>query len=124
MNRNRSPGDSRMIASNSGRRLRVGTDLPGDNVVVSSIIDARTGSRTNKHGRPTAGVSISASGIPPLDGPRRANASACGAMSEQHGQHGRGNESVPQKFVRLVGCHDPNARTERAARPPAAPRKP
>jgi hypothetical protein len=38
----------------------------------------------------------------------------CGAMSQQHGQNGRGNESVPQKFVRLVGCRDPNARAGNA----------
>jgi hypothetical protein len=40
-------------------------------------------------------------------------------MSEQHGQDGRGNESVPQKFVHLVGCRDPNARVERG--PPSHP---
>jgi hypothetical protein len=47
----------------------------------------------------------------------------CGAMSQQHGDSGRGNESVPQKFVQLVGCRDPNARTEPWVRPRAAPLK-
>jgi hypothetical protein len=48
----------------------------------------------------------------------------CGAMSEQHGQSGRGNESVPQKFVRLVGCGDANARAGNAMHPRPAVTKP
>ena len=32
----------------------------------------------------------------------------CGAMSQQHGNSS--NQSSPQKFVRLVGCHDSKAR--------------
>jgi hypothetical protein len=36
----------------------------------------------------------------------------CGAMSLQGGDSGRGNESVPQKFVHLVGCRDPKVRLE------------
>jgi hypothetical protein len=34
----------------------------------------------------------------------------CGAMSQQNGNSGRGNESTPQKLVQLVGCRDPKAR--------------
>jgi hypothetical protein len=34
----------------------------------------------------------------------------CGAMSQQSGDSGRGNESAPQKLVQLVGCRDPKAR--------------
>jgi hypothetical protein len=33
----------------------------------------------------------------------------CGAMSQQGGEF-RGNVSAPQKFVHLVGCHEPKAR--------------
>jgi hypothetical protein len=34
----------------------------------------------------------------------------CGAMAQQHGAGGHHEtESVPQKFVHLVGCRDPNA---------------
>ena len=33
-------------------------------------------------------------------------------MSLQRGDSGRGNESVPQKFVHLVGCRDSNVRLE------------
>jgi hypothetical protein len=47
----------------------------------------------------------------------------CVAMSQQHGDDGRGNLSAPQKFVRLVGCHDPKARTGPWVRPRPAPPK-
>jgi hypothetical protein len=33
----------------------------------------------------------------------------CGAMSQQGGDSGRGNQSAPQKFVQLVGFRDPKA---------------
>ena len=42
----------------------------------------------------------------------------CGAMSQQHGDSGRGNESVPQKFVQLVGCRDPKAKDPKAKAEP------
>ena len=41
----------------------------------------------------------------------------CGAMSQQRGDSGRGNESAPQKFVQLVGYRDPKARPEPWVRP-------
>jgi hypothetical protein len=41
----------------------------------------------------------------------------CGAMSLQSGDSGRGNESAPQKFVRLVGCREAGARPEPWVRP-------
>ena len=47
----------------------------------------------------------------------------CGAMSQQHGDAGRGNVSSPQKFVHLVGCRDPNARTGPPLRPRPSPSK-
>ena len=42
----------------------------------------------------------------------------CGAMSLQGGDGGRGNESVPQKFVHLVGCHDAKAAKDQVTRRP------
>jgi hypothetical protein len=36
----------------------------------------------------------------------------CGAMTQQRGDGGRGNESAPQKLVQLVGYRDPQARHE------------
>ena len=47
----------------------------------------------------------------------------CGAMSQQHGDSDRGNESAPQKFVQLVGCRDPKARSEPWVRPLPIPAK-
>jgi hypothetical protein len=47
----------------------------------------------------------------------------CGAMSQQHGDSNRGNESAPQKFVQLVGCRDPKARSEPWVRPLPSPAK-
>ena len=47
----------------------------------------------------------------------------CGAMTEQCGDSGRGNDQTPQKFVRLVGYRDPNARPETRVRPGAEPGK-
>ena len=42
-----------------------------------------------------------------------------GAMAQQCGDSGRGNQSAPQKFVRLVGCRDPKARpAQRSVRGP------
>ncbi len=37
----------------------------------------------------------------------------CGAMTQQRGD--LSNQSAPQKFVRLVGCHD--AKTRASAKP-------
>lgn len=47
----------------------------------------------------------------------------CGAMSQQYGDSGRGNESAPQKFVQLVGCRDPKVRPEPWVRPSPTPIK-
>ena len=49
--------------------------------------------------------------------------SICGAMPLQRGDSGRGNESVPQKLVHLVGCRDPNVRPELSVRPQPFPTK-
>jgi hypothetical protein len=45
-------------------------------------------------------------------------------MSLQGGGSGRGNESVPQKLVQLVGCRDPKVRAEPGGRPQPVPPKP
>jgi hypothetical protein len=39
--------------------------------------------------------------------PKSARAGICGAMAQQRGDSGRGNESAPQKFLQLVGYRDP-----------------
>jgi len=47
----------------------------------------------------------------------------CGAMSEQRGDRGRGNESAPQKLLQLVGCREPKATSKATPKtiPNAAP---
>jgi hypothetical protein len=59
-----------------------------------------------------------------LAGRKAQNTKICGAMAEQRQAGGRNeNESVPQKFVHLVGYRDPNARREPWVRPrPIAPK--
>jgi hypothetical protein len=47
----------------------------------------------------------------------------CGAMSQQCGDSGRGNQSAPQKFVQLIGFRDPKAQPKRPVRPRPAPAK-
>jgi hypothetical protein len=46
----------------------------------------------------------------------------CGAMSQQGGDGGRGNQSAPQKFVQLVGFRDPKAQPKPSVRPAPAKR--
>jgi hypothetical protein len=65
---------------------------------------------TRKPGTPI--VERSAGGAAKTSG-----AKISGAMSQQRGDSGRGNESAPQKFVQLVGCRDPKARPEPWVRP-------
>jgi hypothetical protein len=48
----------------------------------------------------------------------------CGAMTQQCGDSGRGNDYAPQKFVRLVGCRDTTPRPEIWVRPRPVPAKP
>ena len=69
-------------------------------------------------------------GQPPIETPAAIDTSnprkterprICGAMTQQCGDSGRGNESAPQKFVRLVGFRETNARPEPWVRPRPLP---
>jgi hypothetical protein len=104
-------------------------NLSRDNVVGSGSINVGIKGRGSKPVRPTVESLAETGGFPELqiDVGHRANDSGpgvCGAMSEQHGSGGRGNESTPQKLVRLVGCRDPSARNDPWLRPRPIPRKP
>ena len=64
-----------------------------------------------------------------ITNPSADTAGICGAMAEQRRADGWSeNESVPQQFVHLVGCRDPNTRrapypNTPLMRPPPAPPK-
>ncbi len=80
-------------------------------------IDVGSENLTRKPGQPA----VEGSARPRIEGqnplqsplrterPRISGATISGAMAQQCGDLGRGNQSAPQKFVRLVGCRDPKA---------------
>ena len=91
-------------------------------------IDVGNKSPTRKAGRPIGERLAGSKDAPELridkSNPlKTARPKICGAMLQQCGDSGRGNESVPQKFVQLVGYRDPNARPEPWVRPQATPVK-
>jgi hypothetical protein len=54
----------------------------------------------------------------PAEISQKRNTIDCGApgpMPQQEAGDSHGREMYPQKFVRLVGCHDPNAGTHEVA---------
>jgi hypothetical protein len=75
---------------------------------------------TRKAGQPAVEILADGASRPPIEkqSPLRQNLlrterpRMSGAMAQQCGDIGRGNQSAPQKFVRLVGCRDPKARSE------------
>ncbi len=91
-------------------------------------IDVGNKSSTRKPGLPIAERLAGSKGSPELridtSNPLKTERPGiCGAMLQQCGDSGRGNESVPQKFVQLVGCRDSNIRPEPWVRPGANPVK-
>jgi hypothetical protein len=85
-------------------------------------IDVGNKTATSKLGQPIVERLAGSDGSsePRIDGqnpPNTARRGMCGAMSEQRGDSGRGNESAPQEFVRLVGYRDPKTRPEPWVRP-------
>ena len=87
-------------------------------VVGNGNIDVGSENLTRKPGQPAVEVLGDGSAKPRIEGrnplrterPRISGATISGAMAQQCGDLGRGNQSAPQKFVRLVGCRDPKAR--------------
>jgi len=97
-------------------------------VVGNGNIGVGNKSPTRKPGPPIVERLAGSDGAPGLriekPNPLKAKRPAvCGAMLQQCGDSGRGNESVPQKFVRLVGCRDRNIRPEPGVRPRVDPAK-
>jgi hypothetical protein len=79
-------------------------------------IDVGNKTATRKPGQPVENL---ANGSPELriEKRRTPQLGACGAMSQQTCDSG--NFSAPQKFVQLVGCHDPKARSDKARPEPS-----
>jgi hypothetical protein len=89
-------------------------------------IDVGNKTATRKPGQPiveqmakrdSSGRRIDQAIAPKAERPRN-----CGAMSQQCGDSGRGNQSAPQKFVQLVGFRDPKAQPKPSMRPAPAKR--
>jgi hypothetical protein len=93
-------------------------------VVGSGTIDVGDKTPARKTGQPIverlAGSDGSSElGIDNQTSLKTARPRICVAMSQQRGDSG--NVSAPQKFVQLVGCRDPKARSEPWVRPRPAP---
>jgi hypothetical protein len=87
-------------------------------VVGDGNIDAGNKTRNRKPGLLPVAESLAKT-----DGPSALRPRICRAMLQQGADGGRGNQSVPQKFVQLVGCRDPKARPEPGGRARPAPAK-
>jgi hypothetical protein len=95
--------------------------------VGSGNIDVGSKTATRLTGQPIT-ERLADSGFPDLridsQNPLQRNrAGKCGVMSEQSADSGRGNDSVPQKLVHLVGYRDPNAGPDPWVRPRPIPVK-
>jgi hypothetical protein len=96
-------------------------------VVGKGITDVGNQTTSRNPSQPIAErlAGVGGSSEPRIDKPLQTGTiSICGAMSLQGGGSGRGNESVPQKLVQLVGCRDPKVRAEPGGRPQPVPPKP
>jgi hypothetical protein len=94
-------------------------------IVGNGNIDGGKKSSPRKPSQPMAGTSGgNGSSSAQLDAQKIERPKVCGAMTQQCGDSGRGNDYAPQKFVRLVGYRDPSPRPETWVRPRPAPAKP
>jgi hypothetical protein len=94
-------------------------------VVGNGNIDVGNQTPTRKAGQPSVERVAKSDGsseqrIDRQNPPKTERPKICGAMSQQCGDSG--NQSAPQKFVRLVGCRDSKARVEPWVRPSPAKR--
>jgi hypothetical protein len=87
-------------------------------------IDVGNKTATRKPGQPIVEQMASSSErrIDKTIAPKAERPRNCGAMSQQCGDSGRGNQSAPQKFVQLVGFRDPKAQPRPSMRPAPAKR--
>ena len=74
-------------------------------------IDVGNKTRTRKTGQPMVERLFGSNGLPELridqhKPSRAARPNICGAMAQQGGDSGRGNQSAPQELLHLVGCRE------------------
>ncbi|MBU6461466.1 MAG: hypothetical protein KGK01_08980 [Bradyrhizobium sp.] len=74
-------------------------------------IDVGNETPTRKTGQPSVERLFGSSGLPELridqeNSSRAVPPAISGAMAQQHGDSGRGNQSVPQGLLHLVGCRE------------------
>jgi hypothetical protein len=79
--------------------------------VGSDNIDVGNETPPRNTGQPGAERLFGGSGLPELridqqNSSRAVRPDICGAMAQQHGDSGRGNQSVPQGLLHLVGCRE------------------
>jgi hypothetical protein len=91
-------------------------------------IDVGNKSPTRKPGLPIAEPSAESNDaaeprIETLDGLKADRPANCGAMSEQHGDGVRGDESAPQELLQLVGWRDSKTKPDPWVRPRVTPVK-
>ena len=77
-------------------------------------IDVGNKTPPRKTGQPTVERLFGSNGLPELRIDQQNSSPAdvrdiCGAMAQQSGDSGRGNQSAPQKLLHLVGCREPKA---------------
>jgi hypothetical protein len=80
----------------------------GDTIEVGNEAARQSGQRTIENPAATSRLT-------------KARPAVSGAMAQQGGDFGRGNQSAPQKLLQLVGCRDPKARPQGAARTLGSP---
>jgi hypothetical protein len=123
MNRNTGAADLKSSGVQPFGQLRVmGTPNKGLAVVGNDNIDVGNSTPTRKPGQPIIENSVRRNGsseqrIDPSNPVKRERPRSNGAMSQQSCDSG--NQSAPQKFVRLVGCRDSKARPQPWVRPRA-----
>lgn len=96
-------------------------------------INVRKPPPTRKSGQPPVEHLFGNNGLPglrlgiqsPAPSPLQADRPGiCGAMAQQRGDYGHGNQSAQQKLVHLVGCREPRDSEAKSPSKPAPSSRP
>jgi len=82
--------------------------MRGDNIIVGKPVSSKPASTVA--GDPAERASLSSLAADTRNSLKKPRPDVCGAMSQQRSD--TGSQSTPQKFVRLVGCHDPSIKPQ------------